>query len=88
MKHLARRGANVYLGSRNEAKGLAAVASLEQELTKGATKSLTPGKVIYHHCDLSSPTQAREAAEKLAELESRLDILSAFLVVFLDQHAD
>ncbi|KJA15224.1 hypothetical protein HYPSUDRAFT_149461 [Hypholoma sublateritium FD-334 SS-4] len=88
VKHLARRGAKVYLGSRSEAKGLAAVASLEQELAKGAMKSLMPGKVIYHHCELSSPTKAREAAQKLEEIESRLDILSAFLIVFLDQHTD
>lgn len=51
-------------------------------------KSLTPGKVIYHHCDLSSPTQAREAAEKLAEKETRLDVLSTLYVVFAGQHAD
>ena len=77
----------MYLGSRTEAKGLAAIASLEEELAKGATKSLTPGTVIYHHCDLSSPTQDREAAEKLAEKETRLDVLSTFHVVFSDRHA-
>ncbi len=57
-------------------------------MAKGAMKSLTPGKVIYHHCDLSSPTQAREAAEKLAEKETRLDVLSTLYVVFAGQHAD
>ncbi|KAF9486147.1 NAD(P)-binding protein [Pholiota conissans] len=81
VKHLAGRGAKVYLGSRSEEKGLAAVASLELELAdlsskgKDAAKRPTPGKVIYHHCDMSTPAQAKETAEKLIEKEERLDVL-------------
>ena len=75
VKHLARRGAKVYLGSRNEAKGLAAVASIEAELAK-PSKNVTPGQVIYHHCELNTPREARESAEKFIERETRLDVLS------------
>ncbi|KAF8191249.1 hypothetical protein BJ912DRAFT_1058489 [Pholiota molesta] len=69
VKHLAARGAKVYLGARSAEKGRAAVAALERELADA------PGAVVYHHCDLSTPAQAKDAAEKLMEREQRLDVL-------------
>ncbi|KAF8168875.1 hypothetical protein BJ912DRAFT_195653 [Pholiota molesta] len=76
VKHLAARGAKVYLGSRSEEKGRAAVAALELELAAAGTAArLTPGAVVYHHCDLSTPAQAKAAAETLIEREQRLDVL-------------
>ncbi|KAF8168876.1 hypothetical protein BJ912DRAFT_1149539 [Pholiota molesta] len=78
VKHLAARGAKVYLGARSEEKGRAAVAALERELADAAgTAGTAPGAgaVVYHHCDLSTPAQAKDAAEKLMEREKRLDVL-------------
>jgi NAD(P)-dependent dehydrogenase (short-subunit alcohol dehydrogenase family) len=80
VKHLALRGATVYLGARNEKKALDAVKSLEEEVAaahakiEGSTPS--PGKIIYHYCDISTPAQAQESGENFIKRESRLDVLS------------
>jgi NAD(P)-dependent dehydrogenase (short-subunit alcohol dehydrogenase family) len=81
VKHLALRGATVYLGARNETKALEAVKSLEEEVAAAKTDETTtpsPGKIIYHHCDISTPAQAQESAENFIKRESRLDVLSMF----------
>lgn len=82
VKHLVLRGATVYLGARNEAKANEAVKSLEHEVAAAHAKSAqpvpSPGKIVYHHCDLSTPAQAKESGEKFIERESRLDVLSKF----------
>ncbi|KJA24398.1 hypothetical protein HYPSUDRAFT_527331 [Hypholoma sublateritium FD-334 SS-4] len=67
-KHLARKGARVYLGARSEEKGRGAVARLEGE-------GVLPGAVVYFACDLSTPAQAKAAALGFLELEARLDVL-------------
>ncbi|KAF9465090.1 NAD-P-binding protein [Collybia nuda] len=70
VKCLARRGAKVYLGARNESKATGALARLEQE-------GLGPGngQVIWFKVDFSDPRLAKEAAEAFLKRESRLDIL-------------
>jgi len=78
VKHLVRRGATVYLGSRNEARGQAAVAEVERELAMAVSgnNQPTPGKVIYQNCELSSPSLAKASAEQFLQREGRLDVLS------------
>ena len=76
------RGATVYVGARNEKKAQEAVKSLEEEVATAhakagqATTTPPPGKVIYHHCDIGTPAQARESAENFIKRENRLDVLS------------
>ncbi|PPQ73000.1 hypothetical protein CVT24_001434 [Panaeolus cyanescens] len=67
-KLLARRGAKVYVGARNEAKGKAAVEALQAE-------GIGHGQVIYHECDISTPHQAKSSALEFLKREDRLDIL-------------
>ncbi|EPQ51744.1 NAD P-binding protein [Gloeophyllum trabeum ATCC 11539] len=79
--HLARRGAKVYLGARNEAKAKAALSRLQRE-------GLGPlnGEVLWLKLDLSDPREARKAAEWFLEKEERLDILGdALLHLILDK---
>lgn len=71
VKHLARKGATVYLGSRSEEAGKAAVAQLEKE-------GIGKGKVIYAWCDFGTPQKAKETGEKLLGQIERLDIYGAF----------
>ena len=68
VKHLARKGAKVYLGARNEEKGKAAIARLDEE-------GIAPGNAIYFPCDISTPLQAKQAAEDFMSREDRLDVL-------------
>ncbi|KAF8190180.1 NAD-P-binding protein [Pholiota molesta] len=68
VKFLARKGAKVYLGARNEAKAKEAIIQLERE-------GLGPGQVIWLHVDLADPRWAKMAAEDFLQRESRLDIL-------------
>jgi NAD(P)-dependent dehydrogenase (short-subunit alcohol dehydrogenase family) len=86
VKHLALRGATVYLGARNEQKALDALKSLEAEVAAAHAHAKdsdpAPGKIIYHHCDIGTPAKAREAAEKFIEREDRLDVLSMFICSF------
>lgn len=70
-KLLARKGAKVYLGARNESKASGAIHQLEQE-------GLGHGQVIWLKVDLSDPRLAKEAAEEFLRRESRLDILGAY----------
>ncbi|KZT31947.1 NAD(P)-binding protein [Sistotremastrum suecicum HHB10207 ss-3] len=68
--HLARRGATVYMGARNESKATGAIAQLEAE-------GLGPGngRVVYHQLDLSDPRLAKKSAEEFMARETRLDAL-------------
>ncbi|KAF5349507.1 hypothetical protein D9756_009008 [Leucocoprinus leucothites] len=68
VKHLARKGATVYLGSRSEEAGKAAVEALEKE-------GIGKGKVVFTWCDFGTPDKAKESGEKLLSQIDRLDIL-------------
>ena len=68
VKHLARRGAKVYLAARSESKADAAMKLL-------ASEGLGTGEVCYLNLDLSDPIMARAAAKEFSGRESRLDIL-------------
>ncbi|KIY47879.1 NAD(P)-binding protein [Fistulina hepatica ATCC 64428] len=67
-RNLARRGAKVYLGARNESKATGAIAQMEAE-------GLGTGQVIWHKVDLSDPRNAKQAAEEFMRREARLDVL-------------
>ncbi|KAF8956565.1 hypothetical protein BDZ97DRAFT_1941463 [Flammula alnicola] len=67
-KHLARKGAKIYVGSRSEEKGKKAVAQLKEE-------GIGSGEVIYLPCDLATPALAKKSAEDFLQLENRLDVL-------------
>jgi NAD(P)-dependent dehydrogenase (short-subunit alcohol dehydrogenase family) len=73
VKHLARKGAKVYLGARSEERGKAAVAKLQEE-------GIGAGEVIYLHVDISTPLLAHQAAQGFLALESRLDVLGLSLI--------
>jgi len=76
VKHLANRGAKVYLGSRTEQKRKEAVEKL-----KGA--GIGNGDVVFLPCDLGSPASAKKAAEDFLQLESRLDVLGMFISSYI-----
>lgn len=67
VKFLARKGATVYLGSRSEEAGKAAVAQVEKE-------GIGKGKVVSTWCDFGTPEKAKETGEKLLSQIDRLDI--------------
>ncbi|KAF8970377.1 hypothetical protein BDZ97DRAFT_1914683 [Flammula alnicola] len=68
VKFLARKGAKVYLGARNETKALEAITQLERE-------GLGSGEVLWLNVNLGDPRWAKKAAEDFLRRESRLDIL-------------
>ncbi|KAK1219702.1 hypothetical protein PQX77_017563 [Marasmius sp. AFHP31] len=70
VKHLARAGAKVYLGTRSSTSAKEAIEHLRWE-------GLSPGYgvVVWLELDLSSPMSARKAAEEVIRSEGRLDIL-------------
>ncbi|KAG7091950.1 hypothetical protein E1B28_008340 [Marasmius oreades] len=70
VKHLARAGAKVYLGCRNDKQAKEAMEYLRWE-------GLGPGfgQVVWLDLDLSSPKRAKAAAEEVIRRERRLDIL-------------
>jgi NAD(P)-dependent dehydrogenase (short-subunit alcohol dehydrogenase family) len=74
VKHLARKGAKVYLGARSEEKGKAAVAKLQEE-------GIGSGEVIYLHVDISTPLLAHQSAQGFLALESKLDVLGVSLIL-------
>lgn len=71
VKHLARLGAKVYLGARDESKATGAMARLEKE-------GLGPryGEVVWLKVDYSDPRSAKQAASEFMRREKRLDVLS------------
>ena len=72
MKHLARKGAKVYLGARSEEKATVALQTLEEE-------GISPGQVVWLPFDASSPEKAKKSAETFLEKEERLDVLGKHL---------
>ncbi|KAF8956564.1 hypothetical protein BDZ97DRAFT_1907144 [Flammula alnicola] len=77
-KHLARKGAKVYLGSRSEEKGKKAVAQLKEE-------GIGSGKIIYFHCDLATPALAKQSADGFLQQENRLDVLGITEMMMVNQ---
>lgn len=75
VKHLARKGAKVYMAARNKGRAEAAVAKLQSE-------GLEPGngKVVWLELDLCDPRNSKKAAQEFMNKEDRLDILSTFLL--------
>ncbi|KAF8906838.1 hypothetical protein CPB84DRAFT_1769802 [Gymnopilus junonius] len=71
VKFLARKGAKVYLGARNESKAKAAMADLERD-------GLGSGQVVWLNVNFSDPRWAKQAAEEFLRRESRLDILRTY----------
>ena len=73
IQQLARHGAKVYMGARNEEKAQAAIEKLHAE-------GLGPGNgtPIYHKLDLANPKDAKESAEEFLKREERLDILGMY----------
>ncbi|KAG2095903.1 NAD(P)-binding protein [Suillus discolor] len=82
VKHLARRGAKVYMAARNQSKAEEAIAQLKAE-------GLGPGNgdVIWLELDLKDPRNAKEAAEVFMKQEKRLDVLIHNAAVFVDNYA-
>ncbi|KIK26258.1 hypothetical protein PISMIDRAFT_676035 [Pisolithus microcarpus 441] len=66
VEHLARKGAKVYMASRNKEKAEAAIAKL---------KALGLEHVVWLELDLSDPRNAKTAAQEFTNKENRLDIL-------------
>ena len=64
---LYRKGAKVYVASRNEEKALAAIARMEAESGDG--------QLIYAHLDLASLGSVRAFADRVLREASRLDFL-------------
>lgn len=70
VKHLARKGAKVYMAARNKARAEAAIAKLKSE-------GLGPGngEVIWLELDLGDPRNPKKAAQEFMDKEDRLDVL-------------
>lgn len=69
---LAQYNAKVYVASRVESRARDAMKRIEAELTKDGTTA----QLEFLHLELDNLRQCKAAAEKVAERESRLDILS------------
>ncbi|KIM51165.1 hypothetical protein SCLCIDRAFT_143847 [Scleroderma citrinum Foug A] len=78
IKHLARKGARVYMAARNKAKAEAAISALNEE-------GLGPGngEVVWLELDLSDPRNAKKAAKEFMAKEDRLDVLNTPLYSLL-----
>lgn len=79
MQHLARRGAKVYLGARNEAKAKDAIERLK-------AAGLGEGEVIHLQVDVGDVTVAKAGAEDFMKKESRLDVLSKSNTSIVSHH--
>jgi hypothetical protein len=77
VKHLARRGAKVYMAARNQTKAEKAISQLKAE-------GLGPGNgdIIWLELDLKDPRNAKKAAEEFMKQEKRLDVLSQYMFLF------
>ena len=76
IQQLARHGAKVYMGARNEEKAQAAIEKLHAE-------GLGPGngQVLWLKLDLSDPREVVKAAQELMQKEERLDVLGMLPVL-------
>ncbi|KAF8584845.1 NAD-P-binding protein [Ramaria rubella] len=74
VRHLAGKGAKVYIASRNESKCAAAISQLEREgvIDKGGEGC----EIKFLKLDLIDPRKAKKSAEEFMKMEDRLDILS------------
>ncbi|KAF8548727.1 NAD(P)-binding protein [Imleria badia] len=70
VKHLARKGAKVYMAARNKTRAEEAIAKLKKE-------GLGPGngEVIWLELDLIDPRNAKTTAQEFMKREKRLDII-------------
>lgn len=82
VKHLARRGAKVYMAARSQTKAEEAIAQLKAE-------GLGPGNgdIIWLKLDLKDPRNAKKAAEEFMKQEKRLDVLIHNAAVLLENYA-
>ncbi|KAG8997606.1 hypothetical protein FRB93_014064 [Tulasnella sp. JGI-2019a] len=69
---LVKHGAKVYMGARSESRATGAMARLKAD---GYLDSPDAGEVIWLEVDLSTPAQAKRAAQEFMRREMRLDIL-------------
>ncbi|KAG1813703.1 uncharacterized protein BJ212DRAFT_1482598 [Suillus subaureus] len=81
VKHLARRGAKVYMAARNQSKAEEAITQLKAE-------GLGPGNgdIIWLELDLKDPRNAKKAAERFMKQEKRLDVLIHNAAVLLENY--
>ncbi|KAG1856365.1 NAD(P)-binding protein [Suillus subalutaceus] len=81
VKHLARRGAKVYMAARNQTKAEEAIAQLKAE-------GLGPGNgdVIWLELDLKDPRNAKKAGERFMKQEKRLDVLIHNAAILLENY--
>ncbi|KAG6371298.1 hypothetical protein JVT61DRAFT_9768 [Boletus reticuloceps] len=70
VKHLARKGAKVYMAARSKTRAEEAIAKLKQE-------GLGPGngEVVWLELDLIDPRNAKATAREFMNKEKRLDVL-------------
>ncbi|KAG2095900.1 NAD(P)-binding protein [Suillus discolor] len=82
VKHLARRGAKVYMAARNQSKAEEAIEQLKAE-------GLGPwnGDVIWLELDLKDPRNAKKAAEVFMKQEKRLDVLIHNAATLIENYA-
>lgn len=76
VKHLARKGAKVYMAARNKTRAEEAIAKLKAE-------GLGPGngEVIWLELDLIDPRNAKTTVQEFMSKEKRLDVLGKQLCV-------
>ncbi|PPR08292.1 hypothetical protein CVT24_002450 [Panaeolus cyanescens] len=72
VRHFVRKGAKVYMASRNQSRATGAIAQLEAE---GLFREQSAGSVLYHHCELNDPKEVKRSAEEFLRRETRLDVL-------------
>ncbi|KAI9801342.1 MAG: hypothetical protein M1825_003321 [Sarcosagium campestre] len=67
--YLARKGAKVYVASRNIEKSERGISEARSRLNGQG------GEILFHHLDLSSITGATKSANRFQQIETRLDII-------------
>lgn len=72
VKELAKHGAHVYLGARNESRATGALARLK-------TEGIPDGRVEWLPLDLATPSTTRAGAKEFLGRATRLDILGELI---------
>ncbi|KAJ4498473.1 NAD(P)-binding protein [Lentinula lateritia] len=75
IEFLARKGAKVYMASRNKHKAQKAIVEIEAELRKIGEEESNKGSVHWLKLDLSDPRSVKEIGTGFLAKEERLDIL-------------